>query len=161
MHGVPIVLPPAPSFRVMVIAGVIAVPFWLYKKPLNVTVTRYRLAPVAAASAVTGRLEPLDPVQVLVTAEPPETVMPPVAVSAPENVPVVAVSAPENVPVVEVMPAANGIATAVVVCPSFVIAVDRPVARSAVRALNAGADMTVPVTTGWPVVLMEKTPLPL
>jgi hypothetical protein len=49
----------------------------------------------------------------------------------------------------------------VVVCPSFVIAVDRPVARSAVSALNAVEDMTVPVTTGWPAVLMEKVPEPL
>jgi hypothetical protein len=49
----------------------------------------------------------------------------------------------------------------VVVCPSFVIAVYRPVARSAVRALNAVDDMTVPVTTGWPVLLIRKVPLPL
>jgi hypothetical protein len=46
------------------------------------------------------------------------------------------------------MPWANGIRTVVAVCPSFVIAVDRPVARSAVNALNAELLMTVPVTTG-------------
>jgi hypothetical protein len=52
---------------------------------------------------------------------------------------------------VELMPAANGTRTVVVVCPSFVIAVDKPVARSAVSALNAVDEMTVPVTTGWPL----------
>jgi hypothetical protein len=59
------------------------------------------------------------------------------------------------------MPCAKGTRAVVVVCPSFVIAVDRPVAKSAVSALNAVDDMTVPVTTGWPVVLMEKVPEPL
>jgi len=59
------------------------------------------------------------------------------------------------------MPAANGILAVAVVWPSFVIAVDRPVPRSAVRALNAVEEMTVPVTTGWPDVLMLKVPLPL
>jgi hypothetical protein len=49
----------------------------------------------------------------------------------------------------------------VVVCPSFVIAVDKPVAKSAVSALNAVDDMTVPVTTGWPAVVMENVPEPL
>jgi hypothetical protein len=49
----------------------------------------------------------------------------------------------------------------VVVCPSFVIAVDKPVARSAVSALNAVDDMTVPVTTGWPAEFMENVPEPL
>jgi len=52
------------------------------------------------------------------------------------------------------MPCANGIRTVVAVCPSFVIAVDKPVARSAVSALNAELLMTVPVTTGWPEVLI-------
>ena len=59
------------------------------------------------------------------------------------------------------MPAANGILAVAVVCPSFVIAVDRPVPRSAVKALKAVEEMTVPVTTGWPAVLMLKVPLPL
>jgi hypothetical protein len=62
---------------------------------------------------------------------------------------------------VELTPCANGTRAVVVVCPSFVIAVDRPVAKSAVRALNAVDDMTVPVTTGWPAVLMLNVPLPL
>ena len=48
-----------------------------------------------------------------------------------------------------------------VVCPSFVIAVDRPVAKSAVSELNAVDEMTVPVTTGWPALLIWKVPLPL
>jgi hypothetical protein len=61
----------------------------------------------------------------------------------------------------ELIPAAKGTRTVVVVCPSFVIAVDRPVAKSAVSALNAVDDMTVPVTTGWPAVVIEKTPAPL
>ena len=59
------------------------------------------------------------------------------------------------------MPAANGIRAVAVVCPSFVIAVDRPVPRSEVKALKAVDEMTVPVTTGWPAVLMLKVPLPL
>ena len=59
------------------------------------------------------------------------------------------------------MPAANGILAVAVVCPSFVIAVDRPVPRSEVKALKAVEEMTVPVTTGWPAVLMLKVPLPL
>jgi hypothetical protein len=54
---------------------------------------------------------------------------------------------------VELMPCAKGTRTVVVVCPSFVIAVDKPVARSAVSALNAVDEMTVPVTTGWPALL--------
>lgn len=62
---------------------------------------------------------------------------------------------------VELMPWANVMRAVVVVCPSFVIAVLRPVARSAVKALNAVDEMTVPVTTGWPAVFMLKTPLPL
>ena len=59
------------------------------------------------------------------------------------------------------MPYANGILAVATVCPSFVIAVDRPVPRSAVRALKAVDEMTVPVTTGWPDVLMLKVPEPL
>jgi hypothetical protein len=59
------------------------------------------------------------------------------------------------------IPDAKGILAVATVCPSFVIAVDRPVPRSAVSALNAVDEMTVPVTTGWPAVLMLNTPLPL
>jgi hypothetical protein len=59
------------------------------------------------------------------------------------------------------MPAANGILAVATVWPSFVIAVDRPVPRSAVKALKAVEEMTVPVTTGWPAVLMLKVPEPL
>jgi hypothetical protein len=62
---------------------------------------------------------------------------------------------------VELIPCAKGTRAVVVVCPSFVIAVDRPVARSAVSALNAVDDMTVPVTTGWPLLLTTKVPEPL
>jgi hypothetical protein len=62
---------------------------------------------------------------------------------------------------VELMPCAKVIRAVVVVCPSFVIAVDRPVARSAVSALNAVDDMTVPVTTGWPLLLTTNVPEPL
>jgi len=58
-------------------------------------------------------------------------------------------------------PCANRMRAVVVVCPSFVIAVDKPVARSAVSALNAVDDMTVPVTTGWPLLLTTKVPEPL
>lgn len=49
----------------------------------------------------------------------------------------------------------------VAVWPSLVMAVLRPVARSAVRALKTLAEMIVPVTTGWPVVLMLNVPDPL
>jgi hypothetical protein len=59
------------------------------------------------------------------------------------------------------MPAANGILAVVVVCPSLVIAVDKPVPRSAVKALKGVDAMTVPVTTGWPELLMIKVPEPL
>jgi hypothetical protein len=52
---------------------------------------------------------------------------------------------------VELMPCANRMREVVVVCPSFVIAVDKPVAKSAVSALNAVDEMTVPVTTGCPL----------
>ena len=48
-----------------------------------------------------------------------------------------------------------------VVCPSLVSAVVRPVARSAVRALKAVDVMVVPVTTGWPVLLILNVPEPL
>ena len=62
---------------------------------------------------------------------------------------------------VELTPCANAMRAVVVVCPSFVIAVDRPVARSAVSALNAVDDTTVPVTTGWPLEFIWNVPLPL
>jgi len=67
----------------------------------------------------------------------------------------------ESVTSVEEIPAANGIRAVVAVCPSFVIAVDRPVAKSAVRALKAVEDMTVPATTGCPEVFITNVPLPL
>jgi hypothetical protein len=62
---------------------------------------------------------------------------------------------------VELTPPANGIRAVVVVWPSFVIAVDNPVAKSAVRELKVDELITVPVTTGWPVELMTNVPLPL
>src|SRR3990167_10580110 len=43
--------------------------------------------------------------------------------------------------------------------PSFRMQVERPVAKSAVKELNAVDEITVPVTTGWPAVLIEKVPL--
>jgi hypothetical protein len=54
----------------------------------------------------------------------------------------------ESVTRLEVMPWAKVIRAVVVVCPSLVMAVDRPVAKSEVRELNAEDDMTVPATTG-------------
>jgi hypothetical protein len=54
----------------------------------------------------------------------------------------------ESVTSVELIPAANGIRAVVAVCPSFVMAVLRPVAKSAVSALNVLEDITVPETTG-------------
>jgi hypothetical protein len=62
---------------------------------------------------------------------------------------------------VELIPCAKGTRAVVAVCPSFVTAVDRPVAKSAVSALNAVDEMTVPVTTGWPLLLITNVPEPL
>jgi hypothetical protein len=59
------------------------------------------------------------------------------------------------------MPWAKGIRTVVAVCPSFVIAVDKPVAKSAVNELNAVLLIIVPVTTGCPEVLIWNVPEPL
>jgi len=73
--------------------------------------------------------------------------------------PVVALVA--SVVSVELMPNANGTRTVVAVCPSLVTHVDSPVARSAVSALNAVDEMTVPVITGWPLELIWNVPEPL
>jgi hypothetical protein len=54
----------------------------------------------------------------------------------------------ESVTKVELMPRANGIRAVVAVCPSFVMAVLRPVAKSDVSALNTELEIDVPVTTG-------------
>ena len=67
----------------------------------------------------------------------------------------------ESVTSVELIPAANGIRADVAVCPSFVMAVLRPVAKSAVSALKAVLEMTVPETTGWPVLFIWNVPEPL
>ena len=67
----------------------------------------------------------------------------------------------ESVARVELMPWAKGIRTVVAVCPSFVIAVDKPVAKSAVNELKAVLLIIVPVTTGCPEVLIWNVPEPL
>jgi hypothetical protein len=54
----------------------------------------------------------------------------------------------ESVVRLEVNPWAKVIRAVVVVCPSLVMAVVSPVAKSVVNALNAEDDMTVPATTG-------------
>jgi hypothetical protein len=54
----------------------------------------------------------------------------------------------ESVTKVELIPCANGIRAVVAVCPSLVMAVLRPVAKSAVSALNTVLEIGVPVTTG-------------
>jgi hypothetical protein len=54
----------------------------------------------------------------------------------------------ESVTRVELIPCAKGIRAVAAVCPSLVMAVLRPVAKSAVSALKAVLEMTVPVTTG-------------
>jgi hypothetical protein len=54
----------------------------------------------------------------------------------------------ESVTRLEVMPWAKVMRAVVVVCPSLVMAVVSPVARSVVNALNADAVITVPATTG-------------
>lgn len=49
---------------------------------------------------------------------------------------------------------------AVIVCvPSFRTQVERPVAISAVKALKTVELITVPVTTGWPELLIVNVPL--
>jgi hypothetical protein len=80
---------------------------------------------------------------------------PPAVMIDPEVVPV------ESVTRVELIPAAKGMRTVVVDCPSLVIAVDKPVAKSAVRALKAVEEMTVPATTGCPDVFIWNVPEPL
>jgi len=54
----------------------------------------------------------------------------------------------ESVTRLEVRPWAKVIRAVVVVCPSLVIAVVSPVAKSLVNELNDEDDMTVPATTG-------------
>jgi hypothetical protein len=54
----------------------------------------------------------------------------------------------ESVTRLEVNPWAKVIRAVVVVCPSLVTAVVKPVAKSLVRELNADAEMIVPATTG-------------
>jgi len=54
----------------------------------------------------------------------------------------------ESVVRLELIPMMKGTRTVVAVCPSLVMAVDRPVAKSAVRALKTVEEMVVPVTTG-------------
>jgi hypothetical protein len=54
----------------------------------------------------------------------------------------------ESVVKLEVRPWAKVIRAVVVVCPSLVMAVVSPVAKSAVNELNAVDVMTVPATTG-------------
>jgi len=67
----------------------------------------------------------------------------------------------ESVTKVDLSPCAKGICTVVTVCPSLVIAVLKPVAKSLVRELKAVDEMTVPVTTGCPLVLIWNVPEPL
>jgi hypothetical protein len=54
----------------------------------------------------------------------------------------------ESVVKLDVNPWANVIRAVVVVCPSLVMAVVSPVAKSEVNELNAVDDMIVPATTG-------------
>jgi hypothetical protein len=54
----------------------------------------------------------------------------------------------ESVTSVELIPCAKGIRAVVAVCPSLVMAVLRPVAKSEVSALNTELEIDVPVTTG-------------
>ena len=80
---------------------------------------------------------------------------PPDTITEPVDTDVVSVTS------VEERPLANGMRAVVAVCPSLQMAVDNPVAKSAVRALNTVDEMIVPDTTGCPVVLIRKVPLPL
>jgi hypothetical protein len=80
---------------------------------------------------------------------PPEVIMEPVPTEV------------ESVVSVEDIPAIKGMREVVVVCPSLVMAVDRPVPRSAVSVLKVVELMTVPVTTGCPAVFIKNVPEPL
>ena len=68
-------------------------------------------------------------------------------------------SVPGAMPVILLLPI--GMLAVGVVCPSLVIQVDRPVARSAVNWLKTVDEMTVLATTGWPAELMRNVPDPL
>ena len=80
---------------------------------------------------------------------PPEVMMEPVPTEV------------ESVVSVELIPAIKGMREVVVVCPSLVMAVDRPVPKSAVSVLKVVELMTVPATTGCPAVLIKNVPEPL
>ena len=153
--------PPAPSDPIQLLAA-LPVP-----DPLNVK------APVALSvvnAPVLGVVAPTVPLNVPVI---PANVDAPVTFKVVPTYNAFAIPTPPAVmiePVVVLvasvtklllMPCANGILAVAVVCPSFVIAVDRPVPRSEVKALKAVEEMTVPVTTGWPAVFILKVPLPL
>lgn len=68
-------------------------------------------------------------------------------------------SVPGAMPVILLLPI--GMLAVGVVCPSLVIQVDRPVARSAVNWLKTVDEMTVLATTGCPAELMRNVPDPL
>ena len=62
---------------------------------------------------------------------------------------------------VELIPAANVIRAVVVVCPSLVIAVESPIARSAVNELIVAERFRAKGTKGMPALLITNVPLPL
>lgn len=125
--------------------------------PVLVTLTRFLLASVATA------LDAVKPDKVVVPAilavVPTYSALamptPPAVIIDPD---VVFVASVTNV---ELIPNAKGIRAVVVVCPSLVMAVDKPVARSAVNALKTVLLIDVPVTTGCPDVLIWNVPEPL
>ena len=139
------------------VANVGAVPRTLLPVPVFVTLTKFLDASVATAlDAVSAENIALAlNVAVPPTNKPLVIPTPPAVKIEPVEPLVVSVAR------LELMPCANGIRAVVAVCPSFVIAVDKPVAKSAVSALNAVLLITVPVTTGWPEVLIWNVPEPL
>ena len=134
-----------------------AVPRTLLPVPVLVTLTRFLDASVATALDAVSAEKTGATLNVAVppTNKPLVIPTPPAVKIEPVEPLVVSVAR------LELMPCANGIRTVVAVCPSFVIAVDKPVAKSAVSALNAELLITVPVTTGWPEVLIWNVPEPL
>ena len=119
--------------------------------PVLVTLTKFLLASVATA------LDAVKPATLAVVPTNSALAMPtpPAVIIDPD---VVFVASVTNV---ELIPNAKGIRAVVVVCPSLVMAVDKPVARSAVSALKTVLLMDVPVTTGCPDVLIWNVPEPL
>mgnify|MGYP003704582195 CR=1 FL=1 len=129
---------PAVSYVLFVSVSVVALP-----TSVSVAAGRVRVPDAVADAAIAVdplvapfRLAEVPIQRALAMPTPPDTITEPVETD------VVSVTS------VEEMPLANGMRAVVAVCPSLQIAVDSPVARSAVSALKTVDEMMVPETTG-------------